>query len=48
MSSIYYIYKRGSRDTLPLMVIDVPAIPAVGEIDKTDPIVHGVKRNSSG
>jgi len=30
------------------MVIDVPAIPAVGEIDETDPIVHGVKRNSSG
>jgi hypothetical protein len=48
MSNIRHIYKRISRDALPLMVIDVPAIPAVGEIDETDPIVHGVKRNSSG
>jgi hypothetical protein len=48
MSNIHYIYKSGSRNKLPLMVIDVPAIPDVGEIDKTDPIVHGVKRNSSG
>jgi hypothetical protein len=28
-------------------VINVPATPAIGEIDITDPIVHGVKRNSS-
>jgi len=46
MSNKYYIYKTGNRNNkLPLMVIDVPATPAVGEIDKTDPIVHGVKRN---
>lgn len=32
---------------VPVIVIDVPAIPDVGEIDETDPTVHGVKRNSS-
>jgi hypothetical protein len=30
------------------MVINVFAVPTEGEIDVTDPIVHGVKRNSSG
>ncbi len=40
--------RTGNRNKLPMMVIDVPATPVVGEIDKIDPIVHGVKRNSSG
>ncbi len=36
------------KNPIPVIVIEVPALPTVGEIDVTDPIVHGVKRNSSG
>jgi len=33
------------KNPIPVIVIEVPALPTVGEIDVTDPIVHGVKRN---
>jgi len=45
---IIHVSNQISTKILPVMVIDVPAIPDVGEIDETDPTVHGVKRNSSG
>lgn len=32
---------------VPVIVIFVPAVPCLGEIDVTEPIVHGVKRNWS-
>ncbi len=30
---------------VPVILINVPATPWFGEIDVTEPIVHGVKRN---
>jgi hypothetical protein len=33
------------KNPIPVIVIEVPALPTVGEIDVTDPIVHGVNRN---
>ncbi len=30
---------------VPVIVIDVPAGPCIGEIDDTEPMVHGVNKN---